>query len=140
MITTLSEVNKREVLESARVGRLGCIVDGEPYIVPINYKFEDDCIYSHSLPGLKIASLRKNPRVCLQVDQIESDFEWRSTLVFGEFEEIKDADQRSDILNRLLKRFPLLTPVESAIAVDAAAPEIIVFRIRIDRMSGVSEG
>jgi hypothetical protein len=33
----------------------------------------------------------------------------------------------------------MLTPVESAIAIDASAPHVIVFRIRIDRITGVSE-
>ena len=36
--------------------------------------------------------------------------------------------------------FPLLTPVESATAHDAEPPPIILFRIWIDRLSGVGEG
>jgi nitroimidazol reductase NimA-like FMN-containing flavoprotein (pyridoxamine 5'-phosphate oxidase superfamily) len=39
MITTISDEQARELLRSARVGRLGCIVNGEPYIVPINFTF-----------------------------------------------------------------------------------------------------
>lgn len=61
MITTLDNQETREVLRSARVARLGCTVNGEPYTVPINYNFEDDCLYSHSLPGTKINGLRENP-------------------------------------------------------------------------------
>jgi hypothetical protein len=34
----------------------------------------------------------------------------------------------------------MLTPVESAIAIDGSAPEVIVFRIKIERLTGVSEG
>ena len=90
MITNLSEMQARELLRSARVGRLGCIVDDEPYIVPINYLFENNYVYSHSLPGLKIDSLRQNPRACLQVDEVESELCWRSVLAFGNFEEITD--------------------------------------------------
>ncbi|MGH9872452.1 MAG: pyridoxamine 5'-phosphate oxidase family protein [Pyrinomonadaceae bacterium] len=140
MITALSNVEARKVLQSARVARLGCIVNGEPYIVPINYNFEDDCFYSHSLPGLKMAALRENPRACVQVDEIETDLRWLSVLAFGTFEEIRKANEREEILAKLLRRFPMLTPVESAIAADGSAPQVIVFRIRIDRLSGVSEG
>lgn len=140
MLTTLSNEAAQKVLQSARVARLGCIVDGEPYIVPINYNFEDDCVYSHSLPGLKIVALRKNPRACVQVDEVESDLCWRSVLAFGSFEEVKNQTERREMLGRLLKRFPMLTPVESAIAVDGTAPEVVVYRIRIDRLTGVSEG
>lgn len=140
MIATLSDSQARELLQSAGVARLGCIVNGEPYITPINYNFEDDCIYSHSLAGLKIAALRSNPRACVQVDEVDSDLHWKSVLAFGNFEEIVKRSERTEILSKLLKRFPMLTPVESAIAGDGGALEVIVFRIRIDRVTGVSEG
>ena len=140
MMTMLNETAARKVLQSARVARLGCIVNGEPYVVPISCHLEDDCLYSHSLPGLKISGLRENPRACVQVDEIESDLHWRSAIAFGKYEEITRSNEREEILDRLLRKFPMLTPVESAIAVDAATPEVIVFRIRIDRLTGISEG
>jgi hypothetical protein len=34
----------------------------------------------------------------------------------------------------------MLTPVESSIAIDGYSPEVIVFSINIERMTGVSEG
>jgi len=67
------------------------------------------------------------------------DLHWRSVIAFGNFEEIDDHLERAHILRKLLKRFPLLTPVESRLVQDAAPPEIVVFRIRIDRISGVAE-
>lgn len=139
MMTMLNEIAARQVLQSARVARLGCIVNGEPYVVPISCVLEDDCLYSHSLPGLKISGLRENPRACVQVDEIESDLHWRSAIAFGKYEEITKSNEREEILARLLRKFPRLTPVESAIAVDASTPQVIVFRIRIDRLTGVSE-
>jgi uncharacterized protein len=140
MITTLTDAQASDLLQSSRIGRLGCIVNGEPYIVPINFSFEGDCVYSHSLPGVKITSLRQNPRACVQVDAIEGDLRWSSVLAFGNFEEIVEPDEREEILREFLKRFPLLTPVESAIAEAGTRLQIIVFRIRIDRITGVSEG
>ena len=139
MMTMLNEIAARKVLRSARVARLGCIVNGEPYVVPISCHLEDDCLYSHSLPGLKISGLRENPRACVQVDEIESDLHWRSAIAFGKYEEITKSNEREEILEKLLRKFPMLTPVESAIAVDASTPQVIVFRIRIDRVTGVSE-
>jgi len=140
MITTLNDTQSRELLLSERVARLGCIANGEPYITPINYNFEDDCVYSHSLAGLKINALRGNPRACVQVDQVDGDFRWKSVLAFGNFNEIVKASERNETLSKLLKRFPMLTPVESAIIGDGCPPEVIVFRIKIDRITGVSEG
>ena len=139
MFVRLSEDESRGVLNAARVARLGCIVEGGPYIVPINCYFEDGCAYSHSLPGLKISALRDNPSACLQVDEVESDIHWRSVLAFGKYEEISNPNERSKTLGKLLHRFPMLTPVESAIAEDAGPPPVIVYRIRINKITGVAE-
>jgi uncharacterized protein len=136
----LLEEEARSLLQAAKVGRLGCVDNGEPYIVPINYLFEDDSIYSHSLPGRKLEALRGHPRACLQVDEIEDDFNWRSVIAYGNFEEIRVASDRRSILNKLLLRFPLLTPLESVMARDAAAPDSVVFCIRVDRITGMAEG
>lgn len=140
MMKMLSDDEARKLFQFAKVARLGCIVNEEPYVVPINCHFEGDYLYSHSLPGLKISGLRKNPCACVQVDEIESDLRWRSAIAFGKFEEVIKPSERADVLGKLLKSFPMLTPVESAIAVDGSMPEVIVFKIRIERVTGVSEG
>ena len=135
----LVEEEARALLGACRIGRLGCIDTGEPYVVPINYVFEDELIYSHSLPGRKIEALRANPRACLQVDEIDNDFSWRSVIAYGSFEEIRTPGERRSILGKLMARFPQLTPVESVMAQDASAPDTVVFRIRVDRITGVAE-
>jgi uncharacterized protein len=140
MMRMLSHEEARQLFQSARVVRLGCIVNGEPYVVPINCHLEGDHLYSHSLSGLKIAGLRENPHACVQVDQIESDLWWRSALAFGNYEEITKPNERAEVLSTLLHKFPMLTPVESAIAIDGISPEVVVFRINIERLTGVSEG
>ena len=139
MSKVLSEKEALTLMSAGKVGRLGCVDSGEPYVVPINYVVEDGSIYSHSLPGKKIDAMRTHPRVCLQMDQIADDFHWRSAIAFGDFEEIRVPSDRRSILSKLLARFPLLTPVESVMAQDASAPDSVVFRIRIDRITGVAE-
>ena len=139
MTRVLSENEAREVIQSGKIGRLGCIDKDEPYVVPINYIVDDGSIYSHSLPGKKIDVLRANPRACLQVDRIVDDFQWRSAIAFGRFEEIRLSQDRRAILERLLARFPNLTPVESTIGQDAGTADSVVFRIMIDRITGMEE-
>jgi len=136
----LDETEARDFIAAGKIGRLGCVDNGEPYVVPVNYVFEEMSIYSHSLPGRKIEALRANPRACLQVDEIRDDFNWRSVIAFGNFEEIRIPIDRRTILRKLLERFPLLTPFESLIAGDASAPYSVVFRIVVDRISGIAEG
>ena len=84
--------------------------------------------------------MRANPRVCLQVDEIRDELDWKSVLAFGLYEEITNAADRASAMSRLLSSFPKLTPVESYMADDAGTPAPIVFRIRVDRISGLCEG
>lgn len=139
MARLLTETENLRLVSSGKVGHLGCVVKGEPYVVPINYIFVEGSVYSHSLPGLKIDAMRASPRVCLQVETVETECDWRSAIVFGNFEEIREPGDRASVLRELLSRFPLLTPVESIMALDANAPDSIVYRIVIDRTTGVTE-
>ena len=139
MSRPLTKTEILQLLSHSTLGHLGCVLNDEPYVVPINYIFEDSTIYSHSLPGMKIDAMRAKSRVCLQVEQVESEFNWQSVMVFGDFEEIRTSSEREKVLRKLLARFPFLTPVESTIAHDANAPESVVYRIVIDRTSGVAE-
>jgi nitroimidazol reductase NimA-like FMN-containing flavoprotein (pyridoxamine 5'-phosphate oxidase superfamily) len=140
MTKIMSEAEATEVIKNGKIGRLGCVDGGEPYVVPINYLLDDDgSICSHSLPGRKIDAMRAHPRACLQVDHIDDDFHWSSAIAFGNFEEMDRPGERRAILGKILGRFPKLTPVESRIVQDAAAPDSIVFRIVVDRITGVEE-
>ena len=139
MARPLTETEALRLISAGSVGHLGCNVNGEPYVVPINYIFAEGSIYSHSLPGLKIDAMRAAPRVCLQIEKVESEFDWRSVMIFGDFEEIRLPSDRTNALRKLLAHFPFLTPVESMIAQDANAPDSVVYRIVIDRITGVAE-
>jgi uncharacterized protein len=138
MLIRLSEIEARKLLSRQRIARLGCVTEAGPYIVPVSYYYADGSAYSHSLPGLKIDALRQDPRACLQVDEIETNVRWKSALAFGTYEEVKP-NERSDVINKLLHCFPLLTPVESALAADAGPSPVIVFRIKIERVTGLAE-
>jgi nitroimidazol reductase NimA-like FMN-containing flavoprotein (pyridoxamine 5'-phosphate oxidase superfamily) len=84
--------------------------------------------------------MRANPRVCLQVDEIRDELDWQSVIVYGTYEEVTCGVEREHAMSCLLERFRQLTPVESLIAADVAAPAPIVFRIRIEALTGLSEG
>ena len=139
MIKRMSEEEARALLRAGRLARLGCVAEGYPYVVPVNYVFDGEFVYSHSLPGRKIDAMRGSPRVCLQVDEVRDETRWKSALAFGTFEELKDKIERERALGLLLSLFPRLTPVESLIIADAAAPAPVVYRVRVERVTGVRE-
>ena len=82
MIRPMSLDETRALLEASRVGHLGCVAQGTPYVVPVNYMLDGTTIYVHSFVGRKIRALRQNPRVCLQVEEIQDEYNWRSAIAF----------------------------------------------------------
>ena len=136
MINQLGERESRALLSGEITGRLGCSDHGKPYIVPIHYVYDNECVYALSSPGHKIDVLRDNPNACLQVDEIRDDEHWSSVLAFGLYEEVSDGKERERILADLSKRFPHTTEEPRA---EKGEPEPIVFRIRVTDITGVYE-
>lgn len=140
MIKNLTETAARELLSEQSLGHLGCVLaSGEPYVVPVNYLFEDEGIFVHSLAGQKLEALRSNGKVCLQVEKIEKGFGWESAIAFGEFQEITLPNEKLAVLQKFSQRFERLTPVEALTKERWTLGDIIVFCIKINRLTGVAE-
>jgi len=136
-IEALDDVETTRILREQSIGRLGCIADSEPYVVPVNFYFDGRDIFIHSLPGRKIEALRKTGKGCLQVDEIRDTFNWRSVLLFGNYEEIVDERIRHESMKEIFAKTPSMTPVESALMDRSQLP--IVFCLRIYRVTGIGE-
>lgn len=140
MIVEVGAQETNEFIRSHNLGHLGCVLEGnEPYVVPVNYFYKDKYIYVHSATGLKIDALRKNPSACLQVDDIKHSFEWQSAIAFGEFEEINDLEQKQTIFQEFAERLKELTPVEDLDHGSGLSKDVILFRIKITRITGRAE-
>ncbi len=72
LIESMTRQASIEQLKHARVARLGYVHDGQPYIVPMLFAYDVDYLYSFSTEGQKIAWMRANPRVCVEVDDLVS--------------------------------------------------------------------
>ena len=89
MIDNLSDDQIDHILSAQVVGRLGCHAEGKTYVIPIAYVFDGSYVYAHSRMGTKVAMMRKNRRVCFQVDVIHNMANWRSVMIDGEYEELQ---------------------------------------------------
>jgi len=138
----LGELSKREIitlLESQFIGRIGCHVNGETYIVPVNYVYQNNAIYVQSGEGKKIEMLRTNSRVCFQVDKIDSMFTWKSVILWGNFEELKDMERQQVMQGLILRIMPNTDEAgrNPAHAINAQLHDsLIVFRINIENGTG----
>jgi uncharacterized protein len=71
------------LLSRVRYGRLALSKDGQPYVIPMSYVYQDGKIYLHSRGGgRKVEYATLNPRVCFQVDLLEKE-RWASVLAYG---------------------------------------------------------
>jgi len=77
-------------LASASLGRLGCSLDNQPYVLPIYFVYEPDNVYVFSTFGQKTEWMRTNPKVCLEVDEITNQSEWRSVIATGRYQELSE--------------------------------------------------
>jgi uncharacterized protein len=82
--------------------------------------------------------MRRNIKVCLQVDDVHDEYNWCSAIAFGQYQEVTDSAEREWAVRELLARFPHLTPVES-VPVHDGQSSVVVFSIQIDTTSGVRE-
>ncbi len=86
-IAELSRNEIDELLNAQVVGRIGCHAEGLTYVVPVIYAYDGDAFYVVTIEGQKVRMMRKNPRVCFEVDDYERG-SWRSAIVQGRFEEL----------------------------------------------------
>ena len=136
-IGKLGKTDALAILRKGTLGRLGCIAADWPYVVPVNYYFDGENIYIHTLPGKKLDALRANPRVCLQADEIKDSYNWRSVIAYGTFEEVSSEETRENVLTKLYSKLPHMTPVESRLVKGMTGT--IVFRIKVEELTGMAE-
>ncbi len=77
-----------EILRTERLGRIGCYSNGKVYVVPTTFAYDGKYIYGHSREGQKIEMMRKNPKICFEVDSMEDMANWQSVIVQGVYQEL----------------------------------------------------
>ena len=92
MIVEMSPGEIEAFVLAQKIGRVGCHVDGETYVVPVIYGWDDDCIYVYTTEGKKVDMMRENPSVCFEIDEYLANGGWRSVIAQGVFEELIDED------------------------------------------------
>jgi len=87
----MSQAEINQFLTCAPTGRLGLIIDNEPYIVPVGYVYHEGKIAIHSCTkGKKMDALNSNPRVCFEVDETISDVSMYKSVILQGTSEILD--------------------------------------------------
>ena len=116
--------------------------DGQPYGVPLNYAYKDNCIYFHcALKGHKIDNLDANPKVSFcavgatQVLPSEFSTNYVSVVAFGVASEVQGTE-RYNALVLLLEKFSPGFMDEGKKYIEKLDKVTKVIKIEIQHLSG----
>ena len=116
--------------------------DGQPYGVPLNYTYKDNCIYFHcALTGHKIDNIDNNPRVSFcavgNTKVLPSEFStnYVSAVAFGAASEVQGSE-RYNALVLLLEKFSPDFMEEGKNYIEKFDKATKVFKIEVAHISG----
>ena len=131
--------------------------DGYPYITPVNYVYHEDCIYFHCAgSGEKLDNLKRDPRVCFEVDiplaYLDLDYYganpegcgvtqfYQSVIIRGRGQIVTDIDEKVAALTKLVASHEKPGRAFQTIDANTRAVNLCeVVAIRVERLSGKQE-
>ncbi len=140
-ITDKQDIEK--FIKASHVCRLA-MVDGKiPYIVPLNFGYQNGVLFFHSAPeGRKIDILRQNPNVCFEMDELvrfkkaklpcDWGIEYKSVIGSGTAEFLDDIEEKTAALNIIMSQYSGRQFEYSSEMVD----KTIVIKVIIGQMTG----
>jgi len=138
LIQNMTEAASLELLKRAKLGRVACAYEGQPYVTPMSVTYGENCLYSFSTVGQKITWMRANPQVCVEVEELVSVHEWATVIIMGRYQElVTDADRRH-AHDLMIHRPTWWEAGYSKTVIEGKERPIkgVFFRILIDRVSG----
>jgi nitroimidazol reductase NimA-like FMN-containing flavoprotein (pyridoxamine 5'-phosphate oxidase superfamily) len=163
MLRKEKEIQNQELLEellrSAPVCRLGFApgselkgvensgadapITGYPYVVPVHFVHAEGLIYIHSArQGRKIEMTKRNPRVCVEIDEFlglkpaeqACDFgtRFRSLIAFGRARIVEEAGPKRRALQLLMEKYAGRSFEFPEREIDRVA----ILEIRIEELTG----
>jgi len=117
----MSDKDSEALLHRALVGRIGTVdPDGTPYVVPLNFVFEEQPgrIHLHlaKQPGHLASNLKFSPKVCFEVDEpgpliatgetaCETDHAYESVVCFGRAHVVADERERTRVASLFVRKY-----------------------------------
>jgi len=133
----------KEILDNAEYGIMSTVSkNGQPYGLPLNYAYKNDCIYFHcATVGHKIENIEQNSKVSFCVvgktkilpEKFSTEYE--SVVVFGIVSEV-DGTEKSDALLWLVEKYCSDFIAEGKQYIEQKDKVTKVFKIAIDQISG----
>jgi nitroimidazol reductase NimA-like FMN-containing flavoprotein (pyridoxamine 5'-phosphate oxidase superfamily) len=136
-----SEIER--IISKAIVCRVAVCEDNKPYIIPMCFGFKDGILFFHSAQeGKKVEILKKNNRVCFEMDvdtelvEGEKGCDWgikyASVIGYGQATFVEDMQEKRNALHILLEHYSNKKyefPEESL-------SQVAIIKIQIESLTG----
>ncbi|MEN6293848.1 MAG: pyridoxamine 5'-phosphate oxidase family protein [Methanobacterium sp.] len=138
------------ILKKAKVCRIALCDKNKPYIVPMNFGFDDNYIYLHSArEGRKIDLIKENNNICFEAD-IETEIvtadnacnwgmKYYSVIGSGKAHFIEDKNEKRNALNVIMQKYSE-KPGESFEYSKPSLDKITVIKVEIESLTGKKSG
>ena len=142
-ITNIPEIEA--IIQKAKVCRLGLAVDNTPYIVPLFFGYENNCLYIHcAKEGRKLDMIRQNNTVCFEME-VDTEItrrdkhacQWssayRCVIGYGSAFILDNSQEKKLALDVIMRHYSDRTSFEYQ---KKAVEEVVIIKIIVDQMSG----
>lgn len=141
----------RTFLRQAQVGHIASARDGQPFLNPTTFWFDEDrhqIIFHSNVAGRIRSNMENSPKVCFEASELgkllpsnvalEFSLQYRSVIVFGTAHLVSDPEEARRVLYGLIRKyFPLMTPGrEFREITDKELRATSVYAIQIEEWSG----
>jgi len=134
----------RAIMEEALVCRIGLSDNGAPYVVPMNFGLGENCLYLHcAAEGRKLDILRKNDRVCFEMDLLREikqgpascgwGAHFESVIGFGRAVIVEAPAEKRAALDRIMDHYGARGPYAYP---DDILARTVIIRIEIESVTG----
>lgn len=152
MIRPEREISDKQRIESILKGADICRIamcDGDlPYIVPMNFGYQDDCIYLHSAKkGRKIDLLQRNANVCFEVEskvELKTDeipcrwgMKYLSVIGSGKIVFVQEEQEKLAALHILMEKYAGPKTFEYQ---EESLSKVQILKIQIKEITGKKAG
>jgi len=135
------------IIEKAIICRVAMCWKDEPYVVPMNFGYQDNCIYLHSAgEGRKLDILRNNEKVCIEFDvDIElvqsqkacnTEMKYKSVLAFGKAVILKDIAEKKEALDIIMHHYYNHDSLSAFHYPEDALEKVIIVKVKVENMTG----
>jgi len=144
-ITDLGEIE--DIIEKAIVCRIGLAEGNEPYVVPVCFGYERGALYFHGAGvGRKIDMLKKNNRVCFEIDgdvgvrsaekACNFSLKYRSVIGVGRAYILNKEEEKARALNVIMKHYSGREFSYTKKDLDS----VLVWKIEVESLTGKKAG